>query len=191
MSSSRKVVVLLAASAALNLFFLGAATVHVLHHRDGQDDRASWGSRNSARGTQIQAGSSDDGARAQFRKRHGDRGPPEARLLRDIVRSMGGPKDPRVQALLQENREEIRNFRRDIGQAQEQVRAALAKRPYDESAIREALAALQEKTKAAQTRAQTALVELASQLSDDERAQLEKMSPHAGERARGDEAEHD
>lgn len=189
MSSSRRIVVLLAASAALNLFLLGAATVHFIHHRGAEDEHehARDSSRSAARGVQMPPHQS---GRARFRERHLDRGPPEARLLRDIVRSMGGPKDPRVQALLQKNREEIHDFRRDIREAQGQVRAALAKRPYDEPAVQEALAALRNETNAGQARAQAALVELAAQLSDDERAQLEKAASHE-KRPRDDEFRHD
>jgi|GEM_PF-2126897 len=151
----------LVVSLMLNAFFAGSIATHYLRgHRGAAHHRPHGG---------------DDGPGP--RGEHGMRqGPPEARLLRDVVRALGGPRDPRALAALAEGRQKLANHRRRMEEAQTGVRRALAAEPYDEAELAAALAQLRQAAEAGQKDAQETLAGLGRQLTAKERSVL-RASP--------------
>ncbi len=134
MTGSRKLALLLASSVALNLFLLGAGTMHVVHHKKRHEH---WQAEMQQR-------------RREWRQRWRGTRPPHAPLLHKLVHAVGGPRDPRVRKLLRESRQRMKKTREEIRHAQEKVEQALVADPYDPHVLEEALAKLNARTGKAQ-----------------------------------------
>jgi uncharacterized membrane protein len=162
--------VLLYVSLTLNVFLLGVVSVH------------AFGRGRAPRGihtTGKDPGAHDIGSEhGPMRGRHGGRGagamhgPGGAELMRDVVRVMGGPRDPRVHAVWQARREDQAQLRARMRTARSAAQAALASDPFDQQRFEAALSELHRVTSEGQSRAQASVVELAEKLTPSERAQL-------------------
>jgi uncharacterized membrane protein len=93
-----------------------------------------------------------------------------------MVRIMGR-KDPRVQQVLSESRQQMKSTRKDLAQARSQVLSALTANPYQPEALQNALAGLKRQSQELQGQAQTHVVELAGQLTTEERGRLRSALP--------------
>src|SRR6187431_3235932 len=116
-SSTKKWGIALALSVGLNLFLLGAISVHVMGRR------ASAGPSGPAM-NEHGPGPEGPGAR-------GDNGPV---LLREMVQVLGGPRDPRVQKLWGERRQDMKKFKGDMESSRQEVQSALSREPFDQAA---------------------------------------------------------
>lgn len=146
---------LLAISAALNLFLLGAVTVHLSHHAGFREGAHPRGPAPSAEGPH---------------------------LWREMVHVLGGPHDPRVQRLWGERRGELRQVRKDARAAREALSDALTREPFDEKALEAALDQMHALTSQTQLRAQSALLSLARELTPEERRHLAEAARRRGPR---------
>lgn len=151
--NSKKWLYSLLASMGLNLFLLGVLTVHLM--RPGKPHPVHDG----------------PAGRAALEDAEGPM------MLRRMVRTLGGPQDPRVRELWQERRPELQRFRQEREQARQAVRAALAREPFEPEALSRALSVLNETNCSAQRRASTAVVELADKLSPEQRASIAEPDP--------------
>lgn len=146
----RSYVILLVVSLCLNVFFLGALTMRfAMRHRVPHPTAQ----------------------RSQHASKH-EMGPPDARLLREMVREMGGSRDPRAAKLLVEARRDGREIRQSMRQATRAVRGAVTREPYDPKLLDEALQRLDESTTRASERGHARLRALAAELRPDERRAL-------------------
>lgn len=148
-TSSKKWVIALAVSGALNCFLVGAIAVHVGAPARDRSER------------HIDAGG-------------GQAGPA---MLREMIHALGGPGDPRVQKIWGPHQAQWRAARREIKQARGQVRSALASTPFDEQKFDEALAELHAVTSRAQAHSRATVVALAKELSPSERQSLVRRAP--------------
>src|SRR5690606_15015283 len=101
-------------------------------------------------------------------------GPRDLALLRQMIRVMGGPKDPRIARLREERKDEIAKIRSEMSAAHKRVHEALTVENPDDEELREALKNLRKAACEAQTRAQEGILTLASLMTEDERARLRK-----------------
>lgn len=160
-TSSKRWALALAVSLGLNLFLLGAATVHWTR-RGPPPDRAGPGVEGEPQpGRRDRAG--PGGGRTD------DGGPA---LLREMVRVLGGPGDPRVQRLWSERRQDMRKFRSSMDSARQEVRAALVREPFDQAELEQALGRLHTISSEAQRHSEGAVLALARSLSPEERKKL-------------------
>lgn len=165
----KRLTIALLASLVINAFLLGSIATHFVRRH-----RLPVEHHHSLRGPSGPPGF--DGA-GPARDRWGKRGPAEAKLLRDVVDALGGPRDPRVESALRHAREQRMSHGRRMVEAQDAVRAALAAEPYDEARLRSSLAELRTLAEAGQKEAQEGLVLLASQLRPEERQSLRSEAP--------------
>lgn len=146
----RSLGILLVCSLCLNVFFLGALTMRLV---SPPHERRAAAMREHA------------GARREM-------GPPDARLLREMVREMGGPADPRAKKLLDEARHDGREIRQSMRHATRAVRSAVTRDPYDPKLLDEALRRLDESTGRASERGHARLRALSAELRPEERRAL-------------------
>lgn len=158
---------LLTVSLLVNAFALGVGVTHALGHRG---DKYACGRHGEHRAHHAARAGNQPGP-ARSGERRFDR-PAEARLLHSIVRTMGGPRDPRAQELLKASRSHMRETRNAIAAAQARVEAALLAQPYEEAKLQQALAKLNQQSQLAQANAQDLLQELAAKLTPEERKLL-------------------
>lgn len=160
----------LLASLVVNAFLLGSIATHFArrHHLEAQHHHTL-----RARGGPPDFGPSS----GHPRERWGKRGPAEAKLLRDVVDALGGPRDPRVEGVLERSRGQRMAHQRRMEEAQDAVIAALAAEPYDETRLRTRLAELRSAAEVGQKEAQEGLVLLAGELRPEERRTLRSSSP--------------
>lgn len=105
-------------------------------------------------------------------------------FLREMVQTLGGPSDPRVKKVWGDQREDMKKFRDDVRGAREDVRKALSAEPFDDKELERALGALHKITTDAQARSQEAVLELARELTPEERQRLtERKDYHGGARS--------
>lgn len=149
-SLPRSLGILLVTSLCLNVFFLGALTMRLV-------------SKPHAR--RAAAMHEHAGPRREL-------GPPDARLLREMVHEMGGPHDPRAKKLLDEARGDGREIRQSMRKATRAVRSAVTREPYDPKLLDEALRSLDESTARASARGHERLRALAAELRPEERRAL-------------------
>jgi uncharacterized membrane protein len=156
-------------SLVANAFLLGSIATHFArrHHLQAQHHHA----------LRARGGPPDFGPPGHLRERWGKRGPAEAKLLRDVVDALGGPRDPRVEGVLAHGRGQRMAHQRRMTEAQDAVVAALAAEPYDETRLRSRLAELRSAAEVGQQEAQEGLVLLAGQLSPEERRTLRSGPP--------------
>jgi len=163
--AGKRLGIVLFASLLLNAFLLGGLVVHFARgHRGPPDQRSPF------------ATTRDHHRRGPPPGRWAGRGPAETQLLRDVVRALGGPRDPRVQAALSDGRPRMSDHRERLARAQAGVRTALAGEPFEAAQLEQALAQLRRATDANQKQAQDTLIALAAQLRADERASLRSGS---------------
>ncbi len=108
-------------------------------------------------------------------QREGDANHHDVRMLRQMVQIMGGRKDPRVREFWKSAREDVRETKQQLRQARQRVQEKLIASPFVKEELEQALADLAQQTSASQSHAQSALVELAGLLTDQERAQLRAL----------------
>lgn len=171
LTGSKKLALVLAGSLALNLFLLGAASMHFAHHHRTQAPHQRHLER-PHHPAEWQRGAARPPEASRPRAAPRSEGPPHAPLLRKLVRAMGGPKDPRARARLVESRTTMQVLREEIRRAQAEVETALSTEPFDRVKLTEALQHLSTQTERAQKNAQRILVELATELTPEERATL-------------------
>jgi uncharacterized membrane protein len=157
MLAGRAFAVALVVSLMLNAFLAGSIATHYLR---GHRDAAHHHQRNG------------DGGPGPRGERGMRQGPPEARLLRDVVHALGGPRDPRALTAVAEGRQRMASHRQRLEEAQAGVRRALSAEPYDEAQLTAALAQLREVAAAGQKGAQETLARLGRQLTPQERSVL-------------------
>lgn len=169
------------ASIGINLLFVGAYVGGKFRHHprrmapaDGQrkvagQAKAPARSQLSPHRVKLQQ---DNSARNKEARR---RGPPTLSLLRSVVKTMGGRKDPRVAELLQNKRQHFAQQRGKVKQAHDRAIAALTAQPYIEEDLAQALAELAELSREGQSRADSSLLSLAAKLTKAERQQLSEI----------------
>lgn len=150
----RTLVSLFLGSLALNIFFLGATSVHIFSRRGFET------------GPQVhQKGGGKESPESVFV------GP---RLLRELVRAAGGPKDPRVQALWQEHRDQLGPTRHALKESQREIQSALNQEPFDRTTFERALQSALEARHRADSLANEGAVDLAAQLTHAERQRVQR-----------------
>jgi uncharacterized membrane protein len=157
MNRQKVLTALFSLSVALNIFFLGVAgarLVHRLKHADLASHRAGepGGHRPEAFGP-----------------------PGPHRTVRDLVQVMGGKNNPRVEAVWQEQRGRLHNRHLDRQNTHKALTQALTHDPYSEQELRAVLQKLNDEALAVQQGAQSAVVQLAAQLTPQERHQLKVL----------------
>ena len=169
-SLEKRLGIALLVSLVVNAFLLGTITTHFARgHRPLPAQKRALRTPDVAR----PPGPLGAPGPAGFpRERRNQRGPVETKLLRDVVQALGGPRDPRVEGALRRGREQRLTHGRQMTEAQEAVRAALAAEPFDEERLRGRLAELRATAEAGQREAQEGLVVLARQLRPEERLRL-------------------
>lgn len=100
--------------------------------------------------------------------------PRDMRMLRQMIQVMGGRKDPRVREFWKKTQEDTRATRNSLREARDQVQKKVIATPFVKADLEQALADLSKQTSASQSHAQAALIELATLLSDEERARLQE-----------------
>lgn len=163
--------IVLFSSVALNVFLLGVFSVHLSpwarHHRQDQDFAGP-----PAFGGPM--GASEMHGPGPMRGPGGLRGAGGHEIVRDLIRVMGGPTDPRVRDLWHSHRGDHAQMRDRMLSARKAVHAAIAAEPFDKQQLETALAQLQTITNDAQRQAQAGAIELAQKLTPEERARLER-----------------
>lgn len=162
MNRNKIITVVFLISIGLNLFFLGMLVSRRLFHTDGTT-RA--GGPHGRGGPRLESA-----------------GP--MRIVGDVVSVMGGRKDPRVSAAWQTRREHLKTQGKNLHKTHERLTTALSTTPYSESQLNEVLSALNEDTLTAQKDAQQLLVQLAAQLTDQERKHLGQVLEKRGDMTR-------
>lgn len=163
---------LLVGSLALNLFFVGMGAARWLRPAPELVSGESGVAAAPASPSGAERGAPEA---AQIGESERSQGPPaDLVLLRHIAQTMGGRDDPRVQAVLQSDRAEVRRLRGEIAEHRAQVTETLVAEPFDEAALRDALARLRESTSATAERASSAVLTLTSQMTPAERSRLQK-----------------
>lgn len=99
-------------------------------------------------------------------------GPTDLALLRQMIRVMGGPKDPRIARLREERKDEIAKIRSEMSSAHKRVHDALTAKTRDDNELREALKNLRKTAFEAQARAQEGILTLADLMTEEERSRL-------------------
>lgn len=145
---------ILVGSITLNAFLLGVIGMHVFSRRGVMHERKGWGG---------------DSANAESIAEQ--RGP---RLLRGLVRAAGGPQDPRVKALWAGRRQQLGPVREHIDGARQRVEQRLVQEPFDREALRQALAEALAARHRADELANEGVLQLAEQLTPEERAGLRR-----------------
>jgi uncharacterized membrane protein len=192
--SEKRWSVVLFASLALNMFLLGGIAVHMLGKRGhgprrGGDFGAQhmpprgFDGRDEMGGPGPEGPPELEGPAGMMSGPHGSGGPPGfgpagpggpggPELLREVLRVMGGPRDPRVHELWQTRRAEQHRFHEQIQEARLAAQNAMASEPFDRAKLEAALAELQRIMSEGQRRAQSTAVDLVERLTPEERARL-------------------
>lgn len=102
-------------------------------------------------------------------------GPSDLVLLRQMIQIMGGPKDPRIVHLREQQREDLRRVRSEMQAAHKRVRDALTSEKADEDELRESLKHLRKTAFESQARAQEGILTLARLMTPEERARLRDL----------------
>lgn len=152
-----------ALSAGLNLFLLGAGVMHFFHRPPGPHPTEMQPPRSATPRAPLSRPS-----------RSFERDQPP--FLRELIDSLGGPRDPRVRQWREESRDDIRQFQQEMREARSSVQAALIQEPFNEKSLETALQKLHTVSQGAQAHSHTALLSLARQLSPEERAQLARRA---------------
>lgn len=173
MSRNKIITIVFLISIGLNLFFLG-----MFVSRRVFDQAAAPGKDHRAH-SDVEGRT---GPPARGRSTRAASGP--MRVVGDVVRVMGGKKDPRVSAVWQAQREHLKAQGKDLHKTHERLINALTALPYSEAKLNEALSEVNEGTLAAQRDAQQLLLQLAAQLTEKERKQLAQELEKRGDMTR-------
>lgn len=106
---------------------------------------------------------------------HKAEGPSDLFLLRQMIRIMGGPKDPRISNLHEERRDEIHRIRSEMQAAHRRVHEALTAEEPDEQELQASLKNLRKTAFESQARAQEGILTLAKLMTPEERAKLRAL----------------
>lgn len=148
----KRVWVMLALSAALNLFFFGVFAAQKLPWRDP--------------------------FRGGFREHHErDGGGGGRKFLRHSGLRDAGPE---VQALMKARREQARENMRALADARAEVRQSLKAEPFDAARLRAAFAAVRTRTQAMQTELHSTLDDVAQKLTPEQRMRMANALWHFG-----------
>lgn len=195
----KKISIALAVSVGLNLFLAGVLVARAGRPGRPHDARPPIAALPAPGGPEARgphaAPPRDDGPDARERRR-GDRserrgreftgeergpGPEAPQLLREMIRTLGGADDPRVQKVWGERRAEMEKFRESMTASRGKVQAALAAEPFDEKALDQALQDTDRLADDMQARSRASLVALAKTLTPEERQRL-STGPGKGHR---------
>ncbi len=191
MPKDRKLALLLFVSLGINLFLGGLVGgrllgqeshqhAHVEADHPHQPPKGSKGIEKSAKehpGAHQNRMLKGEGHPRRDRPEHPAGGPGDLALLRDMIRIMGGPADPRISELRTERREVIRQVRTDMKAAHDRMRAALTAEPHDEDELRDALKNLRKTAFESQARAQEGILTLSRRMTKEERQKLRETGP--------------
>ncbi len=190
MTRSKVTAIALFISLGVNVFLLGLFSSRLLAHPEhphrapalhrGDEHHPGPGHLSQPQSSQPQKAGQRDAAppppRPEQREAdESDANPRDVRMLRQMIQIMGGRKDPRVREFWKNAKEDVRGTKQELRQARQLVQEKLIASPFVKEELEQALAALAKQTSASQSHAQTALVELASLLTDQERAQLRAL----------------
>ena len=161
MNRSRILTIAFSASIGLNLFFLGALVARAVHHRDGHRPRPAFMHK-------------EDGPRGDAVHPMGP--------IRELVRVMGGRRDPRVAAVLKQRRARMKQRGEQMRVSHDQLIAALTREPFSEPALEQVFEEFSREMSAAQRDVEQAILELARQLTPEEREKLRGLMKNRRQR---------
>lgn len=201
--NQRHVALALFLSVGLNLFLLGSVASRHSRHRERPHHFKAEKETKETKNIEKAERAEKHGPERPWHLRenprergpHASRGPDgpavggDLALLRELISVMGGPKDPRVKSLWNENGDAVRTHRKQMREAHEQIRKALLSEPFREAALKDAFADLRARTGKAQEQAQAAVLQLSTQLTEQERDALRKLQAHGNQKPRGRERE--
>ena len=197
---SKKISIALALSVGINLFLAGVLVARAGRPGRPHDARPPAAAPPAPRGHEGRGPRDDarreDGPdnrerrRAERSERRGREfggeerglGPEAPQLLREMIRTLGGADDPRVQKVWGERRADMEKFRETMTASRDKVQSALAAEPFDEKALDQALQDIDRQTDEMQTRSRASLVALAKTLTPEERRRLATARPRGPER---------
>lgn len=102
-------------------------------------------------------------------------GPSDLLLFRQMIRIMGGPKDPRISELREARRDEVRRIRTEMHAAHQRVHEALTADKPNETDLHDALKNLRKTAFESQARAQEGILTLAKLMTPKEREKLREL----------------